>query len=392
MPRWIIRLLTVFAVLCCAATLVAADWTAPANELVRKIVAAGGTGTVNVTVRSPAPAFRAQVPEIERAIEDELRKQNVRAAKNAATEIRVAITENAAESVWIAEIRKPGIEPAVVMIDVPPVIANEPSSSVGFSIKKTLLHAQQMPMLDLLALDVGRTAVLEPDRLAIYRVKDGHWEQDQSFAIQHTRVWPRDLRGRLSLQRDHVLSAYLPGIVCNAANAPIACREADDPWPLGEGQSAFFSATRNFFSGVVVAESGQQTSTQPFYTAAHTRSGGNDVWLFTGTDGKTRAVDTAGARVVDGSANEWGSDIAAVRSGCGTHYQVLATAPGNGEDSVRAYQITNTGIQSVTDALDVPGPVVALWSAPDENSAVAIIRNLVNGMYEAYSLSIACNQ
>jgi hypothetical protein len=40
--------------------------------------------------------------------------------------------------------------------------------------------------------------------------------------------------------------------------------------------------------------------------------------------------------------------------------------------------------------LDLPGPIVALHTAPD--APRAIVRNLTTGNYEAYRLAISCGE
>ena len=37
------------------------------------------------------------------------------------------------------------------------------------------------------------------------------WELEASVPIAHSRAFPRDLRGRLLLRRDHLFDVYLPG-------------------------------------------------------------------------------------------------------------------------------------------------------------------------------------
>ena len=115
-------------------------------------------------------------------------------------------------------------------------------------------------------------AVLDAEKVAIYRLKNGTWQQEQTLAITHARPWPRDLRGRVmhAAAKDHLLDVYLPGVFCRStAGLPLTlnCRESDDPWPLVataavsfpsfevgpsvQPLGAFYSATRNFFTGAL---------------------------------------------------------------------------------------------------------------------------------------------
>ncbi len=86
----------------------------------------------------------------------------------------------------------------------------------------------------------------------------------------------------------------------------------------------------------------------------------------------------------------WGSDISAVRSGCGSHWQVLATKSGEGPgDSVRAFEVPGREPVAVSPPLEVTGSITALWpessmssftgSDSAETGAVAVVRNSDNG-------------
>ena len=74
----------------------------------------------------------------------------------------------------------------------------------GFSIRKTLVWAQPEPMLDFAMAELpGGSAllVLEAERVAVYRLSSGRWALDSYAAVRHAQPFPRDLRGRLALQR-----------------------------------------------------------------------------------------------------------------------------------------------------------------------------------------------
>ena len=89
--------------------------------------------------------------------------------------------------------------------------------------------------------------VLEPENAVLYAVQNGHWQAQQTLAITHARPWPRDLRGRLVLRKDHLFDAYLPGVFCQSTDGgsvgPQVPRErrslaaGDEPSAL----SAFFT-------------------------------------------------------------------------------------------------------------------------------------------------------
>lgn len=175
----------------------------------------------------------------------------------------------------------------------------------------------------------------------------------------------------------------------------IACRDGDDPWPLAAGeskQSAFFAPTRNFFTGGLAPGIGKQASVAPFFSAVPLPRKGYTLWAFAGVDRRLHLHDGVNELVV--AAAGWGSAIAAVKSGCGTGWQVLASGEQDwrSQDTVRAVEIADREPAVVSQPLELPGPVTEMWTAADGRSVTAIVRNLRSGRYEAYTLSIACSQ
>jgi hypothetical protein len=186
----------------------------------------------------------------------------------------------------------------------------------------------------------------------------------------------------------------LPGVVCGAVlSSPLsmACHEADDPWPLGAGSSevrGFYAPARNFFTGVVAPAVGKQNTFLPFYSAAGLPRNGYELWAMTAVDGSVHLVD--GVNDVMPKV-PWGSDIATVKSDCGSGWQIVASSKSGAGDSLRAYEIMDREPAPVGTATEFTGPLTALWSK-DDGSAVAVEHNLDTGKYEAYSVAVACHQ
>ena len=85
--------------------------------------------------------------------------------------------------------------------------------------------------------------------------------------------------------------------------------------------------------------------------------------------------------------------MVSVHSSCGLGTQLLVSAAGddNATDSLHAYEIVDREPNEVSAPLAMDGPVTALWPNADATSAVAVIRNLQTGNYNAYTVTIACN-
>jgi hypothetical protein len=276
----------------------------------------------------------------------------------------------------------------------PPVVE---SSTAAFTIQKTPLSTDENRILDVALLNSApqHMILLEPESVVILKLQDGHWQQEQSLTISHSHPWPRDLRGRLALRKDHLFDAYLPGTFCrSSATAPLSlnCYDSDDPWPLGTDQpglSAFFASTRNFFTGALSPGIEKQTTVKAFYSAAMLPREKYKLWIFSAVDGQVHLLDG----VTDQTAAKliWGSDIASVRSGCGLGWQVLVIGNGDGAgETVTAFEIADREPVAVSQPADFDGLITALWTESDSTGVIAVSQNSETGRYEAYRLSIAC--
>ncbi|MGH9496241.1 MAG: hypothetical protein ACRD3B_14675 [Candidatus Sulfotelmatobacter sp.] len=391
----------------------AADWSAPEQELARKIVALTGSSVISVTFENRSTLGRRDAEIIQNGLRGAMATTGGRLAQNDPTASTVAITlsENPASYVWVAEVRSPGAEPAVVMVSVPRASnANLGLEAVPLTLRKVLLWSQPEPILDVAVLEENaaptRIAVLSPEQVFIYRLRGGTSQLEARSEITHSRAWPRDMRGRIVPAKDHLLDVYLPGTVCRGASAgafTLNCREVDDSWPLllagasgapatgsPTGARASFEGSRNFFTGIETAR-GEALKTVPhFYTAALIPRDGTAMWLLATVDGQVHIFEGGGDRTVK---LKWGSDITSIRTPCGAGWQVLATsAVEEGADSVRAYEIPDRDPVAVSAATQFPGPISALWTEAKGDSAVAAARNPETGNYEAFRLEVACGQ
>jgi len=406
-----------------AITACAVDWSGPEQQLARRIVAVTGSGRVTFTIENRSSLGERDSEVIQNGLRSALEGLGIRFVKTeqAAATVAIYLSENPATYVWVAEIRQPGAgEAAVVMVSVPrPEGSMTPHESVPLSLRKIPLWTQDDPILDVAVLEENATptriAVLDPEKISLYRWQGGKWQQEQTLGIVHTRPWPRDLRGRLIPAKDHLLDIYLPGLICRSAvGTPLTlnCRESDDPWPLvpaalsGGTFSAFPSAgspsvaipavggfyapTRNFFSGALTPGVGKFRTVSKFYSAALLPREKYLMWLFASTDGRVHMIDGVNDQA---TKLDWGSDLTSVRTACGAGWQVLATSSGDGnEDSVRAYELPDRDPVAVSATVDFSGAVTALWTEGKGDTAIAVVRDRETGSYEAFRLAVACSQ
>src|SRR5439155_10763078 len=76
----------------------------------------------------------------------------------------------------------------------------------------------------------------------------GVWQRRRSQAVVSSRVWPRDLRGRLRVTGPSV-EAFLPGAICRATleSFTVSCADDRQSWPLGIDNAGIASG-RNYFT------------------------------------------------------------------------------------------------------------------------------------------------
>lgn len=402
----------------------ATDWSAPEQQLARKVVAVTGPGAIALTIENHSSLGRRDAEVINNGLRAALEVAGLHFVKpeQAAGSVAISLSENASSYVWVAEIHQGAGDRAVVMVSIPRtegVAVN--LDAVPLSLRKIPLWTQEERILDVAVLEENpapaQIAVLDAEKVSLYRMQGGKWQLQQALGLTHNRPWPRDLRGRLLPARDHLLDVYLPGVLCRStAGTPIAlnCRESDDPWPLvvsslsgggasfpsfgaaGAGpssvpsQGSFFAPTRNFFTGALTPGVGKFTTLGKFYSAAFVPREKYVLWLFTSINGQVHMVDG----VTDLTARfKWGSDLATVRTACGAGWQVLAAGSGDqGGDSVRAYELPDRDPVAVSAPVTLGGEVTALWTGAKGDTATVVARNQETGSYEAFQLAITCNQ
>jgi hypothetical protein len=377
-----------------------------ARQLAGRIASATGPGAVALEVTNRSSLDDKSVQEVRSTLLAQLRVQGIQtvAPERSIGTVNVVLSENLREYVWTAEIAIGSDPPRVVLVSSPRALSTVPSTSAPpITLKKTFLFSQELPILDAAVVDMAggaRLFVLDPTRVAGYRQQAGHWEIETSLPIQHSRIFPRDVRGRLLLRRDHLFDVYLPGTFCRSSAAPsltLSCNPSDDPWPLlpdesGNGTAgvrAFYAPARNFFSGALSPGIGKIANLPSFYAAAALPRPNSTLWILAAVDGALHLVDGITDQAVRDVHS--GSDLAALRSSCGAGTQLLVTDAGDTErDSVRAFEIPDRDLVVVSSRLEFDGRIVVLWPDTNMTSAIAVVKREDTGWYEANRISITC--
>jgi hypothetical protein len=112
--------------------------------------------------------------------------------------------------------------------------------------------------------------------------------------------------------------------------------------------------------------------------------------LIGGIDGKVQILESAPLKPLSGT-RDWGSDFAALNSGCGAGAQVVASGSGEAAaDSLRAYELPALEAVPASAPLAMDGTVTALWTAPDGKSIYAVVRSTADE-YEVDRVTASCN-
>jgi hypothetical protein len=379
----------------------ATNWHDAEEQLARKIAAVTGPSAMALDVTNRSTLAQTEVDEIRRGLQSDLAATGVHlvSQEEAAVSVQVTLSENLQNYVWAAEIHQGENQSSIVMASLPRDSAPSSESPVGaVVIRKTLLWTSDEPILDAAVIsdNPAHMLILEPEHVELYKFQDNRWQVEQTLAISHQHQWPRDLRGRLVLRKDHLFDAYLPGVFCRSGGSgtsSLNCYETDDPWPLAPqfGLSAFFAPNRNFFTGALSPGIGTQTSIRPFYSAAPLPRDKYTLWVLASVDGQVELMDGITDQTV--AKLGWGSDLAAVRSACGTGWQILATSNGDGtNDFVEAFEIADREPGAVSQPTQFAGNITALWTDPGGAGAIAVSHDSGMAKYEAYHLNISCGQ
>lgn len=385
----------------------AEQWQAAAAELARQIALVTGPGTISLSVRSLSSIPQEETPRIQGLLEKDLADAGVKVRTGSETNdsVRVTLSQSARQGVWVGEVQQgPDVRVAMVTVALPARATRAPEPEMVLN--RRLLLARAEPVLDVaeVAGAGGGTTliVLGPEEVTFYSSgpsSTGTGQRDlsktASFTLQHERPFPRDVRGRLEVNGQG-WKAYLPGVVCVGSVSAetetargASCSESDDPWPVG-GRSALFHAGRNFFTGVTIPALAGDAA--PFYSEADVsdRRGGLSVESM--VSGGFRVVDGGVTRMLSGT-RDWGSDIATIKSGCGSGAQVLVSAAGDGEqDALVAYEIDQGRAVAASAPLGLDGRVIAMWAAAarTDGSAMVITEQAEPRRYEVYRVAGTC--
>jgi hypothetical protein len=378
----------------------ASRWDKPAIDLADRIAEILGPGQalISVTNRSTVPT--TEIPLIRRLFEDELRAHGVQpSGAESANQIRITLSETARQRLWVAEIVE-GSQTRYAMVPFDREAGQSEARESAMLLTRKLLIRSASPVLA--ALETPSALVLlEPEAIVIDAKTATGSQEAKRVSLGRRPFQSRDPRGLLIPSPDG-FTAYAPGAQCEGKFAAasdsqtgdwtVACHESDDPWPILASNlaaqpanlRAFYNPGRNFYTGVLAPS--LNDNVPPFYSIAPLPG---PRLIIGGIDGKVQMLDGSSLKPVTGT-RDWGSDFAAIRTGCGSGAQMIATSSGEAlTDSLRAYELSGQEAVVASAPLELDGSVTALWTAPDGASALAVIRKSPTE-YEVARVSALC--
>ncbi len=411
-----------FLAICCAQPAQAQGTRAAAAELARRILAiAGASPAISFHFTSRSSVGVTQAAALRSELQSALQSQGAKfvASASGAVEVDVTLSQSWRNLLLVAQVTR-GSATRVVMIPFAPPSAESETSQPVVSLSRHFVWRQRAPFLAFLSWRFATESspylwILEPGRLVLYRHETGEWRASAGARIPHSEPWPRDVRGALwvepaisapgGVSAPPELRATLPGVTCSMPLAPVSGRLPLTCQPLSAGASGYpvfqggvVAATAvlapglNYFSSASV-RGGSPLTLPSFYSAAFVRDDRSEpVLLAAALDGKTYLYDSSGKS--EGEVDGWGSSVAGIESSCGDQWQVLSTRPGDWtqNDSLAAFDIADGKAVPTGEPIDFSGPILGLSTAPGGREAYAVVLNLSAGLYEAYSVTVACQR
>jgi hypothetical protein len=353
-----------------------------------------------------------QVKAVRVALETELKQRGreIAGVHGGAFLVTVTISQNLQGVLLTAQfVLRENIQ--VQMVLVPMGMQRGAAAKPAYSIDRTLLWEQDVQLLDAAVVkDPGNQMdgllVLDREALAFYGRDGNSWKRRGKQLLEPKQPWPRDLRGQL-VSRGRSFEVHMPQMDCDGdsiATLQMNCSEDQPYWSFdgGIGPSSNFRlvAGRNFLTAHTDPAAEPFANIAPFFSVAYVQDKDeNETWIFSSVDDRIHIYDLdeeqGMRRYVQGNvANGWGSDVARIHSSCDDHWLVIGTRPGDAtmRDAITAYDVIGTTVAAVSQPLELPGPVTALWPREDSHSVVTIVKNLTTRRYEAYLLKISCRE
>jgi len=360
-----------------------------ARLLARKVWASIHGSSVTLEFRNLSSLRSAEFASVSTAFREELQRRGVKFVDaHAAVNLVVSVTQNPTEYLGVVQIQRK--ENSETILDTIGFVKGPapPEPSFHIALHKELLFSQDSPILDfVLDKDSKHAYALGVQEISSYEWRGEQWMPSGVEHLPTHRPPERAARGSFSDVDVDSHAVYLPGELCRIS--PVDAKG----WSC-EGSNAFIT-----LKGASLAGMGSQEM-ESWISAAQIETDGKTKSVVIGQDGLARLYEEGPVPVAVFS--NWGSQIVSVYSGCGSGWQLLVTGKGDWTtaDAIQAMDIEERRAQSISAAMEFPGPITVLntpgprtlENAVANTTAIAVDRNLQTGRYEAYQLSISCSR
>jgi hypothetical protein len=323
-----------------------------------------------------------QANELTKSFADELTRNGIRiAARESQTKITITISENASGYVGVARVQR-GEETQELMQFLGRKSADAQSQANSrMTLRREPLFSSAEPMLDVgsPSNESESLVVLRPEELDFYELDAKGWKISSKTELPRKAKSGRELNGRISFGVDD-MTVLFPQETCSLAmHSPDSCQLKRSPENLSQ----------------VSDETLEEDKIPAGVEAIKLVDGSQVTVIVAGRDGRLRFYhDDAKAFL---TVAEFGDKFTSIKGGCGEAQQVLVTGRGDQavSDTVQVLEIHDDTFDLVAPAMTFPGPVTVLRPASrtmgiPSAAAVAVVRNLESGNYEAYRLTISC--
>jgi hypothetical protein len=246
--------------------------------------------------------------------------------------------------------------------------------------------------------------VLGRESLSLYTWIEGQWVRKNSTSLPHSKTPLRDLRGEIHIY-DHFFQFHLPGMECDGdawQKLTFECEEQTGIWHAEVDFLLPFSldAGRNFFAIDPHYIGPKKSTLSGFFSVApysQSRPDFQDQETLAGADGHAYIYLSGNERekipeYLERLPVNWGSDLAQFSVNCREGSLVLASGARDhsSRDTLQGFEVEPRTVTPVTATAEFPGPILSLKNT-DDSEAIAIVFNLTTGNYEAYRVTVECD-
>ena len=246
--------------------------------------------------------------------------------------------------------------------------------------------------------------VLGKTSLFLYRRNEEAWLLKDSSTLPRLKPQLRDVRGEIHLD-DHFFQFHLPGVECDGdawQKLAFECEEREGIWRSELDPMLPFSLDpgRNFFAVDPHYIGPKKFPLAGFFSAARSYDSRHDYgyqMTLAGADGHTyiypaEIAENLTSESLERVPVEWGSDLVSLSVDCRDGFLVLATGSRDysSRDTLQGFEFDSKAVLPVTSVTEFPGPILAL-RAEKNSAAIVIAFNLTTGNYEAYRVTMACD-